>query len=553
MPGLRTIQNDMLADGGKLTNLPNISSPATGTGTKYLRDDGQYATPPDVGGVWGAITGTLSNQADLDTALNTKALKTTTVNGQALSGNVTLTTDDISEGATNKYDKTVVLNSGTDINVTGTYPNFTINSTGGGGGSGDVTGPSSSTDNALARFDSTTGKIIQNGVITESENGDLSGANSIQMDITPTTPLTGAGAISWNAGEGTLDIGMDANVTLQVGQESYWFARNDNGSTLPDGTVVYASGTIGASGRIKVKPYIADGSISGIFTLGITTESIGVGADGYVTHFGKIRGINTTGSLVGETWVDGDVLYASPTTSGALTKVKPAANKVIIPIAFVIHAHTNGVIAVRVPTVQSPASDIFYDNTTSGLTAFDVKSAIDELNSEKANLTGATFTGSISATNLSGTNTGDDKTAVTGILKGDGTTISSAADGTDYTTSSSTETFTNKRITSRLLTISSSATPSINSNNYDAVTITALSTNITSMSSGLTGSPNNFDKLLFRIKDDGTARTITWGSSFESKGVTLPTTTVSGKVLTIGFIYDSVTSKWGCVASAQEA
>jgi hypothetical protein len=33
----------------------------------------------------------------------------------------------------------------------------------------------------------------------------------------------------------------------------------------------------------------------------------------------------------------------------------------------------------------------------------------------------------------------------------------------------------------------------------------------------------------------------------------LPTTTVISKVLTVGFIYDSVTSKWGCVASVQEA
>jgi hypothetical protein len=44
-----------------------------------------------------------------------------------------------------------------------------------------------------------------------------------------------------------------------------------------------------------------------------------------------------------------------------------------------------------------------------------------------------------------------------------------------------------------------------------------------------------------------------WGASFEAKGVDLPTTTVISKVLTVGFIYDRVASKWGCVASAQEA
>jgi hypothetical protein len=117
---------------------------------------------------------------------------------------------------------------------------------------------------------------------------------------------------------------------------------------------------------------------------------------------------------------------------------------------------------------------------------------------------------------------------------------------------SDTQTFTNKRNTPRITTITSSATPTINTDNCDAVTITALAAAITSMTTNLSGTPNNFDKLIIRIKDDGTARAITWGTSFEAKGVALPTTTVISKVLTVGFIYDTVTSKWGCVASVQE-
>jgi hypothetical protein len=73
------------------------------------------------------------------------------------------------------------------------------------------------------------------------------------------------------------------------------------------------------------------------------------------------------------------------------------------------------------------------------------------------------------------------------------------------------------------------------------------------MTTNLSGTPTNFDKLLFRIKDDGTARAITWGASFEAVGVALPTTTVISKRLIVGFLYDTVTSKWGCIASAQEA
>ena len=134
-----------------------------------------------------------------------------------------------------------------------------------------------------------------------------------------------------------------------------------------------------------------------------------------------------------------------------------------------------------------------------------------------------------------------------------GSTVYALGDGVGSVTATSTTTFTNKRITKRVTTITSHATPTVNTDNCDAVTITAQAEAITSMTTNLSGTPTNFQPLLFRIKDDGTARAITWGASFEAKGVALPTTTVINKVLTVGFIYDTVTSKWGCVASAQEA
>ena len=116
-----------------------------------------------------------------------------------------------------------------------------------------------------------------------------------------------------------------------------------------------------------------------------------------------------------------------------------------------------------------------------------------------------------------------------------------------------TETLTNKRVTPRVTSETSSATPTINTDNSDCHSITALATAITSMTTNLSGTPTNFQKLMIRIKDNGTARAITWGASFESKGVTLPTTTVLSKVLTVGLLYDTVSAKWGCVAVANEA
>lgn len=140
-----------------------------------------------------------------------------------------------------------------------------------------------------------------------------------------------------------------------------------------------------------------------------------------------------------------------------------------------------------------------------------------------------------------------------------GSMASFFSSGSEYMTNvpqvtpTNTVTLTNKRITPRVSSETSSATPTINTDNVDAHTIEALATAITSMTTNLSGTPTNFQKLIIRIKDNGTPRAITWGASFASKGATLPTTTVASKMLTVGFIYNSVSSLWGCVATAQEA
>lgn len=102
-------------------------------------------------------------------------------------------------------------------------------------------------------------------------------------------------------------------------------------------------------------------------------------------------------------------------------------------------------------------------------------------------------------------------------------------------------------------TVTSSATPTINTDTTDIFTITALAAAITSFTTNLSGTPANGQKLIIRIKDDGTARAITWGASFASRGATLPTTTVLGKYTYVGLIYNSTAAVWDCVAVSQEA
>jgi hypothetical protein len=116
-----------------------------------------------------------------------------------------------------------------------------------------------------------------------------------------------------------------------------------------------------------------------------------------------------------------------------------------------------------------------------------------------------------------------------------------------------TDTLTNKRITSRVQSVSDAATITPDADANDCVDITAIAQAFTIANP--TGTPTNFQKLIIRIKDNGTARAITFGSSYVAGGTSLPTTTVLSKILNLGFIYNTANSlnKWQLVASSQEA
>ena len=154
------------------------------------------------------------------------------------------------------------------------------------------------------------------------------------------------GTMTWNADEETVDVVQNGAI-LQLGQETQVHVRNNSGSSIADGKVVMATGTLGASGRITAGLY--DGAADVKYVLGVATETIASGDDGKVTSFGKIRGVNTSA------WNEGDVLYT--TTAGGLTNVAPVTG-VKLAVAMVITKHAvNGVIMVRVNGVNELAHE----------------------------------------------------------------------------------------------------------------------------------------------------------------------------------------------------
>lgn len=150
------------------------------------------------------------------------------------------------------------------------------------------------------------------------------------------------GELAWSIDEGTLELGKTGGITNYIGQETMVLCRNNSNSVaIPKGTAVMFTGAVGGSGRIKVAPMVSDGTYPGYVFFGVADQAIAGGADGYVTTFGKIRGINTNA------YIAGDILWCNPGTPGGFTKVEPQAPNLKLPVAAVVSVGNNGTILVR--------------------------------------------------------------------------------------------------------------------------------------------------------------------------------------------------------------
>jgi len=171
----------------------------------------------------------------------------------------------------------------------------------------------------------------------------------LQFDTAATTTLQ-PGRMAWNTADGTVDLRlMGDNVTLQIGQEQVVRVVNKAGVDLLEANYQAVKITGAQGNRLKIGLARGDNDANSADTIGIVTETIANNQEGFVTSSGLVRNINTTGSLQGETWNDGDVLYLSPTTFGAVTNIKPLAPQHTVILGFVIRAHVNqGQIYVKV-------------------------------------------------------------------------------------------------------------------------------------------------------------------------------------------------------------
>jgi len=372
---------------------------------------------------------------------------------------------------------------------------------GASGGTGDVVGPSSATDNALARFDTTTGKLIQNSVVTIDDTGNVSGLSTEKY--TPTTaPSYSQGLVWYDSTEKALAYYNDSSsIAVHVSQDLIFKVINNTGTTIPNGSPVYITGT--SSGQTYPNVALAKADVATTSAvIGLTNGAIANGATGYVSSQGTIDNVNTS------TFTVGQVLYLSPYSAGQLMNtIPPTGITVQVGVATYIDSTAGHIYVKQTTPLAVPASII---------------------------------TGTLGVANG-----GTGATTLTGYVKGSGTSALTAT--STIPTTDLLGTITNAQLANSAITINGNSTAlggSISVGTVTSVTGTAPvvssggntpAISISQATTSTNGYLSSTDWNTFNNKGSGTVTSVTGTAPVVSSGGTTPaismaaaTTSVSG-------------------------
>lgn len=494
-------------------------------------------------------------------------------------------------------------------------------------GSGNITGPVSSTDTAIAKWNGTNGQTLQDSGITIDSSNNLVTPGNLRISTAVANR-----DMMWQT-SGSNRWGIRANNTAESGGNAgsnFQLSRYDDTGTILDSPITISRSTGVVSFTNGIRPTGNDGGQLGTATLSFSDLFMATGAvlnyaNGNVvlTHTSGILTlgtgdlqITTAGTALTsvvtrtgtQTLTNKDLSSGTNTfptfnqnttgSAGTLTTARnlagnsfngsadvPFANKFIVQgttdaglsgaqflgalgTGIVKNTTTTGVLSIAAATdipaagssgrVQynsggflSSSGNFVWNTGNNMLTATGGLSDVNnnELIKFPAAVTSAVneFTVSNAATGSNPTITasgGDTDVGLNLIPKGAGTIQVS---GVPILTTTATQTLTNKRITNRIGTETSSATSTPTADIVDQWNVTALA--VADAFAAPTGTPTDGQKLIIRIKDAGTAKALTWNAIYRaSSDLALPSTTIINKTLYLGFIYNAADSKWDLIA-----
>ena len=260
------------------------------------------------GVTWGEITGTLSNQTDLNTALG---LKADLVGGKVPSSQLPSYVDDIVEVA--NYAALPATGETGKIYIT-------------------------LDTNKIYRWSGSAYiEIIDSAAVWGAITGTLSSQTDLQSALNAKFDDPTGDTTQYIAGDGSL-------ITFPVAGQSGTLVRevrNTTGATLTKGTIVYISGATG--NKPTVSKAIATGDSTSAQTFGMCQANISNNSNGYVVCVGDLGGLDTSALT------EGAQLYLSSTTAGTYTTTKQLAPAHLVYIGVVTRAHpTQGQIEVKI-------------------------------------------------------------------------------------------------------------------------------------------------------------------------------------------------------------
>jgi len=183
------------------------------------------------------------------------------------------------------------------------------------------------------------------------------------IDFTGVTAAVTAQRLQFNTDLGTAELGLNANVSLPIGQAEIFQVKRSTNNGLAKGKVVYVVGSDGANKTVGYAQ--ANSGTTSHTTIGIITETVSGGAKGYCTAQGLVTGLTTTGLT------EGMPVYLSASSAGDMTSTEPAAPNHKVQIGYCIKEHASqGVIFVDIHVGQNlnELNDVGSTTPTAGMT-----------------------------------------------------------------------------------------------------------------------------------------------------------------------------------------